>query len=114
MDEMEVVAMTEPCAFVERSAFGVLVIAKDVVVALVAVTLVNAEVAVVDVAVNEPASALLPRSELPTTESVRHGDVVPRPTLPEKNDVVVLGSNQYSAVVVALEPIATMSDVLFG
>ena len=34
---IDVVATTLPCAFVERSAFGVLVMAKDVVVALVAV-----------------------------------------------------------------------------
>ena len=74
---------------------------------------VNVDVAV-DVAVNEPASALVPRSELPTTESVLQGLVVPSPTFPEKNEVVVFGSNQYSAVEVALEPIATTSDVLFG
>ncbi len=75
--------------------------------------LVNVEVAV-DVAVNEPARAFVPKSELPTTESVRHGDVVPSPTLPEKNDVVVFGSNQYSADVVAFEPMVTTSEALLG
>ena len=70
------VATTLPCAFVERSADGVLVIAKDVVVALVAVTLVNAEVPVVDVAVKLGAVTVLYavrvplRSELPSTSKM--------------------------------------------
>ena len=38
---IDVVATTLPCAFVERSAFGVLVIANDVVVAFVVVVFVK-------------------------------------------------------------------------
>ncbi len=37
--------------------------------------------AVLEVAVKYPARALLPRSEDPFTENVRHGEVVPIPTL---------------------------------
>jgi hypothetical protein len=44
----------------------------------------NVLVAVVDVAVNEPARALFPRSEDPFTESARHGVVVPTPIFPAK------------------------------
>jgi hypothetical protein len=40
------------------------------------------EVAVVEVVVKDPASALIPRSEEPVTESARHGEVVPIPTFP--------------------------------
>jgi acyl-CoA synthetase (AMP-forming)/AMP-acid ligase II len=38
--------------------------------------------AVVEVAVNEPANAFTPRSDEPFTESLRHGDVVPKPMFP--------------------------------
>jgi hypothetical protein len=62
------------------------------------------------VPVKEPASAFVPKSDAPRTESARHGDVVPMPTEPARYAVVVFGSNQYSADVVAFEPIATMSS----
>ena len=63
----------------------------------------------VDVAVVEAK-----RPVVPASEKVAVGDVVPIPSFPEKNAVVVFGSNQYSAVVVAVEPTRTTSDVLFG
>jgi hypothetical protein len=57
------------------------------------------EVAVVDVAVKKPASALVPRSELPLTESVRYGVVVPTPKNPAavKVDVAVPPKNAWVA-----------------
>jgi len=51
---------------------------------------------------------------LPCTESVCEGEVVPRPIKPERNALPILGSNQYSEVVVEVEPIATTSLALFG
>lgn len=46
-------------------------------------------------------------------ESSEPGDVVPMPTFPEKYEVVLFGSNQYFAVVVAEPPMVTMSVELF-
>ena len=60
------------------------------------------EDAVVDVAVNEPESALLPRSDEPVTESVRHGVLVPMPTLPPPSAKIML----------PLEPIILNAEVV--
>jgi hypothetical protein len=122
----EEVAMMLPCAFVVRRALGTVVMARLVVVAAppvkvvyvvrpVALTLKSVDVE--KAAVEEPIIkrfALYVSVARACTESLAKGEVVPSPTLPARYAVVVFGSNQYSAVVVAVEPIATTSDELFG
>ena len=48
----------------------------------------------------------------PLIESVRYGEEVPIPSLPEKNAICAVGSNQYFALVVEVFPIAMMSEEL--
>ncbi len=76
MDEMDVVATIDPCAFVARSPLGMLVMAKLVVVAFVSVVVPRAVV---------PVKVLFPENVLAFARSVDDAAVMVMFAVPSKD-----------------------------